>query len=124
MKGFAALTTILIILAISLILGLAISLLSINEMIMGLKKNFSSRAYYLTNLCAEHALMKLKEGINYQGNETIEIDGGNCRILAIEGNWIVKTTGNYQNQVKKMKIVINQINPQMVIQSWEEVASF
>jgi len=123
-RGFVALTTILIILALSLILGLGISLLSISEMTMGLEKSFSSRAYYLANLCAEDALIELKENINYQGNKTIGIEGGNCQILPIEGNWTVKTIGNFQNQIKKMKIVISQVNPQMVIQSWEEVADF
>ena len=124
MKGFVALTTVLIILAISLILGLGISLLSISEMTMGLEKTLSSRAYYLANLCAEDALMNLKEDSNYPGGKTIEIEGGNCQILPIEGNWTLKTIGNFQNQVKKMKIVISQVNPQMVIQSWEEVADF
>lgn len=124
MKGFVALTTVLIILAISLIFGLGISLLSISEMTMGLEKNFSSRAYYLANLCAEEALMKLKENSNYSGNETIAVDNGSCQILPVEGNWQVKTVGNSQKQIKKMKIVISQINPQMIIQSWQEVADF
>ena len=45
MKGFAALTTVLIILVISLLLGLTISLLSTNEMIMELDKNSSTTAF-------------------------------------------------------------------------------
>ena len=122
--GFIALTTILIILAVSLIVGLSIGLLSINEAIMGLKKTQSSQADYLANLCAEEALMKLKEDINYPGNETIEIEEGNCQILPIEGNWTVKTIANFQNQIKKIKIVVSQINPQMLISSWQEVADF
>lgn len=124
MKGFIALITILIILVISLILGSGISLLSINEINMGLKKNLSSQAYFLANLCAEEALMRLKEDINYPGNETIEIEGGSCQILPIEDNWIIKAIGNSQDQVKKMRIVIQQVNPQTIISSWQEVADF
>jgi nitrate/TMAO reductase-like tetraheme cytochrome c subunit len=123
-KGFIALITVLIIFAIVLLVGLSISLLSINEAQMGLKKSQSSQAYFLANLCAENALMKLKENINYSGNETIEIEGGSCQILPIEGKWIIKTISNFQNQVKKIKIIVSQVNPQMLISSWQEVADF
>ena len=123
-SGFIALITVLIIFAIALLVGLSASLLSIGEATMGLKKFQSSQAYFLANLCAEQALMKLKEDINYPGNETIEIGGGSCQILPIEGNWLVKTSGNFQNQIKKMKIIVSQVNPEMIIESWQEVADF
>ena len=123
-NGFIALVTVLIIFAIVLLVGLSISLLSINEAQMGLRKSLSSQAYYLANLCAEDALMKLKEDINYSGNETIGIGGGSCQILPIEGNWTIKTISNFQNQVKKIKIIVSQANPQMLISSWQEVSEF
>lgn len=91
---------------------------------MGLKKTQSSQAYFLANLCAEQALMKLKENISYPGNEIIEIEGGNCQILPVEGSWTVKVSGNFQDQIKKIKIVVNQVNPEMIIESWQEVADF
>ena len=124
MKGFAALTIVLIITAISLILGFAIIMLSVGEIKMVLEKTFSLKSYNLTYLCAENALMKLKENIGYSGNEVLDIEGGSCRILPVEGNWIVKIIGNYQDQIKKMKIVVSKVNPKMTIQSWEEVADF
>lgn len=123
-SGFIALVTLLIIFSIALLIGLGIFLLSIGEMKMGFKKTQSSQAYYLANLCAEQALMKLKENINYPGDETIEIEGGNCQILPIEGIWIIKVIGFFQNQVKKIKIAVNQVNPEMTISSWQEVADF
>ena len=123
-SGFIALMTVLIIFAIALLIGLSVSLLSIGEATMGLEKTQSSQAYFLANLCAEQALMKLKENIDYSGGETIEIGGGNCQILPIEGNWTIKTIANFQNQIKKIKIIISKVNPQMVISSWQEVSEF
>ena len=123
-KGFIALITILLILGVVLIVGLGISQLSIGEAKMSLQKSQSSQAYYLANLCAEDALMKLKEDINYPGDETINIENGTCQILPIEGTWTVKISANSQNQIKKMKIVVSQINPNMIIDSWQEVAEF
>ena len=123
-NGFIASITIFIVLAIALLLGLSFGLLAISETNMSLEKTQSSQAYFLANLCAEQALMKLKEDINYQGNETIVIEGGNCQILPIEGKWTVKILSNFQNQTKKTKIIIVQINPKMIISSWLEVADF
>jgi type II secretory pathway component PulK len=123
-KGFIALITVLIILAITLAVGISLSLGSISETRTGLQKTQSSTAYYLANLCTEEALMKLKENSNYAGNEIINMENGSCEILPIEGNWIIKVLANSSGQVRKMKIVISQINPEMIINSWEEVAEF
>jgi len=123
-SGFIALITVLIIFAIILLVGLSVSLLSIGEAQMGLKKTQSSQSTYLANLCAEQALMKLKENINYSGGEIIDIEGGNCQILPIEGKWTIKTIANFENQVKKIKIIVSQVNPEMIISSWQEVADF
>ena len=123
-SGFIALVTILIIFAISLLIGVNLNLLAVGEAKMGLKKIQSSQAYYLANLCAEEALMKLKESTNYPGDETIKIEDGECQILPIEGNWTIKVVGQFRNQVKKVKIVVEQVNPEMVIKSWEQVPDF
>ena len=123
-NGFVALLTIFIILTIALLLGLSFGLLAISETNMSLEKTQSSQADFLANLCAEQALMKLKENINYQGNETIEAEGGNCQILPVEGNWVIEVIANFQNQIKKTKITVTQVNPKMVISSWQEVADF
>lgn len=123
-KGFIALVTILIVLGITLLIGLMISQLSIGEAQMSLQKSQSSQTYYLANLCAEESLMKLKEDSNYPGNEIINTENGSCQILPVEGNWIIKISANSQNQIKKMKIEVSQINPEMLISSWSEVADF
>lgn len=123
-QGFIALITVLLVLTITLTVGLTLTFLSISEAKMGLQKNQSSQAYYLANLCAEHALMRLKEtNGSYTGQFFDDIENGSCQI-SIEGNWTVKVLANFQNQVKKMKIIVSQINPEMIIESWEEVAEF
>lgn len=123
--GFVALITVFIIISIALLVSLGFSLLSIGEIDMGFKKTQSSQAYFLANLCAEQALMKLKEDINYQGNDPpINIGDGSCQILQIEGRWIIKTIGNQQNNIKKMRISVSEVNPIMIIDYWQEVAEF
>lgn len=115
---------VLIILGIVLMIGLSISFLSIGEVSMSLQKSQSSQAHYLASLCAEDALMKLKEDLNYPGGETINIENGSCQILSIEGNWTIKVSASFQNQTRKIAIMINQISPEIIIDSWQEVADF
>ena len=121
--GFIALITVLIILGIALLVGLGVAQLSFGEIQMGLQKSQSSQASYLANLCAEDALMKLKGDIGYSGETIPNIENGSCTSL-VDGNWTVKVSANFQNQTKKMKIVVSQINPEMIIDSWQEVSEF
>lgn len=123
-RGFIALITILIISSVALLVGLSVSFFTLGEAQMSLQKNQSSQAHYLANLCAEEALMKLKEDVNYQGNEVFGFEQGSCQILAIEGNWTLKVLADCSNQIKKLKIIVNQIDPEVKIFSWQEVADF
>ena len=123
-RGFIALVTILIISSVALLVCLSVSFFALSEAQMSLQKNQSSQARYLANLCAEEALMKLKEDVNYQGNEVFNFEQGSCQILPIEGNWTIKVLADCSNQIKKLKIVLNQISPETEISSWQEVADF
>jgi predicted chitinase len=128
MQGYIALISILIISALVVLIATSASLLGISESKMGLQENQASEALYLSTACAEEALMKLKENINYSGNETLTFERGSCLILPIEGtgntNRIVKTTATTSNQTRKIKIEINRINPDMEISLWQEVTNF
>jgi len=123
-KGFVALVTILIISAVALLIGVSVSLISVGEAKMSLEENQASQAYYLVNLCAEMALMKLKENINYLGDEVINIGDESCYILPIEGNWIVRASAIFSDRFKRIKIVISQVNPEIIIASWQEAPDF
>ena len=123
-RGVIALITVLIVAAAALLIGISINLLSISEAKMALQKSHSLKSYYLSYLCAEEALMRLKENSNYQGGETINTEEGSCTILPVEGNWRVKAWAISFGQTKKMEIILSQINPALIIDSWQEVGDF
>ena len=127
-KGYIALILILIVLGLTLTIAISANLSGISEADMGLQKSQSSRSFYLANLCAEDALMKLKKNSEYKGGEVLTFDQGSCFILPIEGsgnfNRVVKTEGNIYNQIRRIEIQINKINPRMEIGSWREIADF
>jgi len=101
---------------------------SIDETTMSLDQQESHKALALANLCAEQALMKLESVLNYNGSESIIIDGETCDILLITGsgnlNRIVKTQSTVSGYTHKVKVKISQVSPIMQISSWETVADF
>lgn len=127
-NGYIALVSILIICAIILLIAISTNLLAISESDMGLQKDQASQTYYLASLCAEDALMKLKNHLNYSGDEAIIINNGSCYIYPTEGSGnqdrIIKTTGTIYGHTRKIKIEIDRVNPDVQINSWQEVADF
>lgn len=128
-EGFIALTSILIVGAIVLTISIGLSLRSIGETNMSLGEQLSNRASGLAHACAEDALLKLKNDLNYSGNETVIIDrSDSCDILAIEGSGntdrTIKTQAMFSGFTRKVKVVISQVNPTTQITSWEEVSDF
>ena len=128
-KGYIALVSFLIISAVTLSVAINASLFGLSESEMGLQKSHSSKAFYLATLCAEDALMKLKDDLNYSGGETWTIDDqGTCDIFPLEGSGnkdrIIKTSGTSHDQTRKIKINIIEVNPLMKIEAWQEVTSF
>ena len=127
-KGYIALISILIISGITLLMAVSANLFGISESDMGLAKSQSTEVFYLATLCAEDALMKLKDNLNYPGDETLIIGEGSCTILRVKGggnyNRGIETIGTIYNQTRKIKIEIAQVNPKMEISSWQEVTDF
>jgi len=124
-RGFIALTAVLIILAIVLAVSISLSFRGINETQMSLQKNQSSQSYYLASLCAEKALMDLKQTNGAYGGTGgwVDIENGRCNVL-VEGSWVLKVSAVFANQTQKIKIAVDQINPKMIINSWQEVSEF
>ena len=127
-KGYIALTSVIIISAIALLLAISASLFGVSETDMAVQQKHSSQAFYLANLCAEHALMELKNELGYFGDETLGFEDGSCTVLPLEGNGnydrIIKTTSSIYGQTRKIKIEINRVNPEIEISSWQEVVNF
>lgn len=88
----------------------------------------SVQARSLANACAEEALQKLRESVYYTGDEMLAFSFGSCQILPISGvgntNRTVETTGSVGTVVRKVRIVIAQVHPAILLSSWLEVADF
>jgi len=124
-EGFIALVSVLIIGALVLMLSLGASMRGVGDIGMSIAQQHSARALSLANTCAETALMKLKNTLRYQGNESILIGGESCMIYPILGagnlNRTVKTSSTVSGYTKKVLVTVSRISPEMHIALWREV---
>lgn len=127
-QGFIALTSVLILSAIFLSMSISVASRAISG--SGVSIAFSERdtARYLTHACSEHARMELERTLDYRGNESILIEGKECRILEIQGtgntNRILRVESTVGAHTYHIEEYIETISPQMVITTSERVTNF
>lgn len=122
--GYVALITVIIIMAVSIIIGVTVSLNSVNEMQMSYQGTESQQAFIYADACCEEALLRLKRNetppntLNFtNGSCTIQVDnlGGNSRLI--------KATG-VSNNIYRLIEVDLIVGPSFDINSWQEVSNF
>lgn len=126
--GYVALIAVLIIGAAVLNISLSSVIVSITNNMNGLSYQNLSQATALSHACGEKALMDLKENEAYAGNETVNLGNGTCEVLVVENlgdqSRVIKTIGRVNNTIRKTRIEISSINPDINIVSWQEVTDF
>lgn len=127
-NGFVTLISMIVIGALSVTVGVSLLLLGLGASRTSFALEQSSQAKSLANTCAEKALGSLRADLNYAGNESLSLAGGSCSILPVGGagnaNRTVQTTGTMDTVTRKILVQITQIQPQIQLQSWQEVADF
>lgn len=127
-KGYITLVSVLILISI-LTVVISTSLIvnqSSNSSILILRNSKQSKA--AVDSCAEIALFKLKSDLSYSGNETITNSYGECTIRTLSGSGntdrIIEVESNFEDAFSKVRISIDQINPEFVISNWEYISDF
>lgn len=124
-KGFITLISVIIVSGVGLVV--VFSSLSINienvVAISAIEKGKKSKA--LAESCAEIALNELKISDTYAGNETRNLSFGDCNISTVSGsgntNRGFQVSSNEEGYYYRIDIVVNTLNPDTIIQSWEEI---
>lgn len=123
-NGYIALITLLLVGAIVLIAVIAITFVSLNQKSGIISHNRTIKNYYLANACANYAILQLQKNLEYQGHETLTIDENLCQVEAVSGSGnfsrIIITSSQINNQMKKIKIELEQVKPMTIIKSWGE----
>lgn len=120
-KGYVALSSILVIAAVVVIIGVSVSLLAISEAQMSLAAKKGHESLQLTDGCAEEVLLYL----NRRGflPSTITTPEGVCSVTqnAQAGNqWIFTVYGTFEGYHKKIQVTATR-DSVVSINSWKEV---
>ncbi|MBN1617775.1 hypothetical protein JW887_00330 [Candidatus Dojkabacteria bacterium] len=127
-KGFVILSAVLIIGIISLSVTVSLLFSGINAALSGLTISQSSRASIMADTCAQEAMERIRRDSTYIGNETISMGEDSCEILPVQDlgaeSRLVQIQGNSGEVNRKVEIRISQIEPEIRVDYWYEVADF
>jgi len=126
-KGYVALITVLITGAIGVAIATSLLLLGLGSSRTSFALEQSNQAKALANACAEEALQQIRDSTPFTGTGSLTLGQGTCGYTVVNDggeNRTVTASGTVGTVVRKIKIIVNTINPAINLTSWQEVADF
>lgn len=126
-KGFVSLLAVIIVGAIGLSIAVALLLNGVNALRFSFSGEQSAQARALADACAEHALGIIRGQTSYTGNGSLSLGNGICTYtVSSQGaqNRTITATGTVGTLVRKVRITLDKITPDIELTSWQEVADF
>ena len=125
--GYAMLITILIITALAGSITAFVLLFGATATKTALQATQSGKASYLADACAEEALNKIRESNSFIGTGNLTLGNGTCAYTVTstggQGRQVV-ATGTVGSLIRKVKVTVTAVNPQVTISSWQELPDF
>ncbi|PIZ55655.1 hypothetical protein COY25_00540 [Candidatus Uhrbacteria bacterium CG_4_10_14_0_2_um_filter_41_7] len=127
--GVAALLVVVVILAMTLSLGLAVAKFSVNELSLNLESDQAHQAIQIGEACVDEAIYRLKDNIGYTGGTITTIGNGVCTVTVTGGGSTrlitvaVTVAGITRNLVVNTALVYNNFGNaiNVLITNWEEI---
>lgn len=125
LKGYVTLISVLVVGAVAVSITFSLILLGIGNTKTSLSLDQSKQVQGLTDACAEEALQQIKDSNPFTGTGNLTLGQGTCSYtVTSQGgqNRTIISTGIIGTIVRKVKIIIDKITPNINITSWQEVA--
>ncbi|KKR81112.1 MAG: hypothetical protein UU73_C0003G0014 [Candidatus Daviesbacteria bacterium GW2011_GWA1_41_61] len=126
-RGFAALSTVLILASVVVSIALTVSLLSIGEAQSGLALFKGEDNLSLVEGCVEDVMLKVRADQNYNANgATITRPEGTCLISVNSGlggpvNWDLTVTSQSLDYQRQVRIIFTRNPTGITLNSWKEI---
>lgn len=124
-EGFITLISVLVVGAVGVAVTLSLILLGLGSSRTSFAVEQSNQAKALANACAEEALEQIRDSTPFTGTGNLTLGQGTCAYtVTSQGgqNRTVTASGTVGTIIRKVKIIINKINPTITATSWQEVA--
>lgn len=128
-QGFVTLFSVLVMMTVLTLILVSSLIIDIDSTRTISSTNDSQQAMSYSESCAEYAINQLQLDLNYTGNQTINFSNGFCTIEAIAGagnntNREINASGNVNNHIRRVEILLDQVKPNIIINYWKEVPDF
>lgn len=126
-RGYVALISVLIMEAIGLVVSVSMILLGLGFSRTSYTLQETSEARAIADACAEKILQEIYNDENFSGIGSFAVGSGACDYaISNQGaeNRTIDVEGVVGSVIKRVKVIITQINPSIAVASWQEVADF
>lgn len=126
-KGFVTLIAVLVVSAIGSAVAISLILLGIGASRTSFSLEQSYQAKTLSDTCAELALQQVRTYSYYSGSSSASLGKGSCDYTVTNDGGNIRTitaSGTVGNVTRRVKIIINKIDPLINTSFWQEVADF
>lgn len=126
-KGFSTLFMVMFVGAVSLSVVFSLALVSSSSIRVSNTFLSSFRAKALSNACAEQGLMQIRNDTNFVGTGSLTLGGQGCTytVLNTGGNTReIQASSAVNLAARKMKVIVSDIFPKIIISSWKEISDF
>lgn len=126
-QGFVTLITVLIFGAIGIAIVVSLLLIGLSSSRTSFALEQSKQARVLTDACVEQALQQIRDSTPFTGDGSLTLGQGVCNYtVTSQGgqNRTILALGSVSGIIRKTKVVINKINPKIIIVSWTETSDF
>ena len=126
-KGYITLLLVIITGAIGVLTGITLLLLGIGSSKTSLSIEKSNQAKALVNACAEAALDQIRSSPAFSGSASLNLGRGSCSytVTNLGGqNRLINASSTVDEDLRKVKITLNQITPKINLTSRQEVSDF
>ena len=126
-KGYITLISLIVVGAVATAVTLSLILLGLGSSRSSLSNQQGSSANWLAHACAEEALQEIRNNSNYSGNDSMAFSTGSCSYTVTQGRGeerSIQAVGNEGSVTRRVEVSVSGIEPEIIINLWQEVADF
>ena len=120
-RGYIALSSILVISAVVLVIGISTSLLSVNDLLSSVSGKKGDETVDFVEACIEDALLRLNEDNSIL--TTLTLPQGTCSVTInsqVGNNWDITVTGALDNYTRSIRLQVTR-DTTVSVTSWQEI---
>ena len=118
--GFAAISTVLTLMAVMMAAVVTVTYLSVGEAQVGLAHQKGEEAWDLVDGCTEDLLLKIRNNAGFAGTSLVTPEG-TCTVTYVSGgpNWEVVIAGGNSLSARKIRVLFTRGN-KVQVSRWTE----